>query len=84
MQRAMNRAAFGNVQKPGPLLVGELTLELQLAFDLVQLAGPRFAACAVLGVDTPMAQPHRGLAQWPALAVGVHAHGNGGAGAEPG
>ena len=28
MQRAMNRAAFGNIQKPGALLVSELPLEL--------------------------------------------------------
>ena len=47
MQRAMNRAAFGNVQKPGALLVSELTLELHLSFNVVQLAGPRFAARAV-------------------------------------
>jgi lipoic acid synthetase len=62
MQRAMNRAAFGDIQKPGALLVGELALELHLAVNVVQLAGPRFAACAVLGVDAPMAQPHRGPA----------------------
>ena len=28
MQRAMNRAAFGDIQQPGALLVGELTVEL--------------------------------------------------------
>ena len=80
----MNRAPFGNVQEPGALLVSELTLELHLAHNVVQLADPRFAARAVLGVDAPMAKPHRGLAQRPALAVGVHANCDRGAGAKPG
>src|SRR5689334_17341275 len=31
MQRAVNRAAFGDVQQPGTLLGGELAVELQLA-----------------------------------------------------
>lgn len=84
MQRAMDGTAFGDVQKPGALLVGELTFELHLAFNLVQLAGPRLAARAVRGVDVPMTQPHRDVAQPPALAVGVHAHRDGGAGAKPG
>ena len=57
----MNRAAFGNIHKPGTLLVGELTLELQLALDLVQLTERRFAAGAVFGVDALMAQPHRAV-----------------------
>jgi len=61
MQRAMNRAAFGDIQQPGALFLGELALELQLAVDPVQLAGPRFAVSTVAGVDAPMAQPHRGL-----------------------
>ena len=80
----MNRAAFGNIQQPGALVLGELTLELQLAVDPVQLADPGFAVGAVAGVDAPMAQPHRELAQRPALAVGVHAYRDGGAGAKPG
>lgn len=84
MQCAMNRAAFGYVQKPGALVVGELTLELNLALNVVQLAGPRFAVGAVLGVNAPMAQPDRGLTQPPALAVGVHAYRDGGAGAKTG
>ena len=55
MQRAMNRAAFGDVQKPGALLVGEFTVELHLALNVVQLSDPGFATRAVRGVDAPMA-----------------------------
>ena len=84
MQRAMNRAAFGDVQKPGALLVGELTVELHLALNVVQLSDPGFATRAVHGVDAPMAQPYRDVAQRPAPALGVHANRNGGAGAEAG
>jgi hypothetical protein len=40
MQRAMNWAAFRNSQKPGVLLAGEFPVELHLAVNLVQLAGP--------------------------------------------
>ena len=58
MQRATNRAAFGDVQQPGALLVGELTLELQLALNVVQLAASRSAARAVPGMDAPMTQPY--------------------------
>ncbi len=58
MQRATNRAAFGDVQQPGALLIGELTLELQLALNVVQLAASRFAARAVPGMDAPMTQPY--------------------------
>ncbi len=84
MQGAMNWAAFGNVQKPGALHLGELTVELYLALNVVQLSDPGFATRAVCGVDVPMAQPHRDVAQRPALALGVHANRDGGAGAEAG
>lgn len=76
MQRAMNRASFGDVQKPGALPVGELTLELHLALDVIQLSYLGFAALAVRGVDAPMAQPYRDVAQRPALALRVHANRN--------
>src|SRR5260370_27620625 len=78
VQRAMNRAALGHLQEPGALLAGELAVELQLALDMVQLAGPGFAVRAVPGVDALMTEPDRDVPQRPSLAVGVHAHRNGG------
>src|SRR5260370_38901784 len=82
VQRAMNRAALGHLQEPGALLAGELAVELQFALDMVQLAGPGFAVRAVPGVDALMTEPDRDVPQRPPLAVGVHAHRNGGAGAQ--
>src|SRR5260370_19284565 len=84
VQRAMNRAALGHLQEPGALLAGELAVELQLALDMVQLAGPGFAVRAIPGVDTLMTEPDRDVPQRPSLAVGVHAHRNGGAPAHAG
>lgn len=84
MQRAVNRTAFGDVQEPGALLVGELTVELHLALNVVQLSDAGFATRAVRGVDAPMAQPYRDVAQRPTPALGVHANRNGGAGTEAG
>src|SRR5260370_43061 len=84
VQRAMNRAALGHLQEPGALLAGELAVELQFALDMVQLAGPGFAVRAVPGVDALMTEPDRDVPQRPSLAVGVHAHRNGGAGRKAG
>src|SRR5260370_32535417 len=80
----MNRAALGHLQEPGALFSGELAVELQLALDMVQLAGPGFAVRAIPGVDTLMTEPNRDVPQRPSLAVGVHAHRNGGARANAG
>jgi len=35
MQHAMNRAAFSDVQKPGVLLIGKLTIEMDLPLNMV-------------------------------------------------
>lgn len=78
----MNRAAFGNVHEPGALFLGEVTIELQLALNVVQLPDAGFAVRAVFGVDALMTHPYRDVAQRPAFALGVHADRHRGAGAE--
>jgi hypothetical protein len=46
----MNRAAFGNSQEPGTLLVAQIAVERELALNMVQQAGGGFASRAVCGV----------------------------------
>src|ERR1700749_3876980 len=84
VQHAMDRAAFGDVQEPGTLVGGELTVELQLALNAVHQPNRDFAPQAVGGVDALVAHPDRDAAQRPALALGVHAHRDRGAGTESG
>jgi hypothetical protein len=80
----MNRAAFGNSQEPGTLLVAQIAVERELALNMVQQAGEGFASRAVCGVHAFVTQPHRGVPQSPAFALGVHSDRHGGAGAERG
>ena len=84
LQHPVHGAVLGDAQKPGPLLRRELTVELQLALDVIQLPGFGLAIHAIVGVNPPVAQPHRDAAQRPALALGVHADGDGGTGAQAG
>ena len=51
---------------------------------IAQPAAALFAVGAILRVDAPVAQPHCGVTQRPALTLGVHAHRDGGTGAKCG
>jgi len=79
----VHRAAVRDLQEPLALLFSEITLEPDLASDLVHLALSCLAIGAVLGMDLPVREAHVYTPEGQVLPLRVHAQRHGRAGAEP-
>ena len=80
----MDRALVGDFHQFRALFGVELAFDRYHALDLVEHPDPGFAFGAILRVNLAMVERHRHAIQRQRLAVGIHAHGHRGAGAEPG
>jgi hypothetical protein len=78
----VHRALVGNLHQPLALIGVERALDRDHAVDLVQHALPRFAFLAVYCVNLAVLQRHGDAIERQRLAVGIHSHRHGGAGAK--
>src|SRR5690606_39230933 len=83
-ERPMHRAFVRDLEEAGELLVAQLSLELEIPFDAIQLTGLRFTLRAVDRVNFRVPQPDRHCFERPPLASSVERHGHRRAGAEGG